>query len=287
MALKIEIRNHDGSGRTTKILSEDKVIMGPNLIEPRSVPVFHNADYLNTDKNSTNSISDITIGYLPALHNFSEFKSEQDVLNALKENYLPHLKQYDFISFPLDKASSYRAESHYPDFIFKASQELGVNFGWIFSEKDSETDWSGLKDFPLIILGDLSTIFKNQRQTWKYLVELDKKYPLTLKYAPALPPVLFPLFAYLGIDFFDTLYGQYMAQNNIFLDFDEAIEVKDYRNFNPPCICSACAKKSEFKSAKHWLTQHNQNFSELMIRKIQYAINQGILRDLVKKYILI
>ncbi len=287
MVVKVEIRNHDGSGRITKILSNDKVIMSPNLLEPRSVPVFHDNDLINTEKTISDSHSDITLGYLPALHTFAKLKSEQEVLETLKSVYTNKLQKYDFVAFPLDMASSLRSVSHYPEFIAKASQELDVNLGWIYSEKDAETDWSGLNDFPLIILGDLATIYSNQRHAWRFLVEIDKKFPLALKYAPAIPPVLFPLYVYLGIDFFDSLYGQYMAQNNVFLDTDEMVEISDYERFISPCMCTACERRSEFTNEKQWLKEHNQKFTELMIRKIQYAINQGTLRDLVKKYVLI
>ena len=286
MVLKIEIRGHDGLGRITKLISNDKVLLGPNLIEPFSIPVFHDPHAVETDEQSLKQTSEISLGYFPALHYFSKLTSDEEVINVLQDVYAAKLQQTDFVSFPLDTASSYRTSSRYPEFILKISESLDLNFGWIYSQRDSKTDWSTLKILPLMILGDLSTIYKNQRLAWKYIVELEKNYPLNLKYAPTIPPVLFPLYAYLGIDFFDSLYGQYMAQNNIFLDADELVHVTDFNNFYSPCKCPACENRSEFETSTHWLTNHNQNFTEIMIRKIQYAINQGTLRDLVKKYVL-
>ncbi len=287
MVLKVEIRSHSGIGRITKIISDDKVLSGPNLIEPISIPVFHKGDSSINLQEIPTEESEIILGYIPALHNFSALNSEQDVLEILKKDYKPKIESLDFISFPLDMASSFRSFTHYPDFILQASKEMALNFAWIYSEKDSETDWTKLHDLPLMILGDLATIYKNQRHAWRYLVNLEKTFPLTLKYAPAIPPVLFPLFVYLGIDFFDSLYGKYMAQNNIFLDTDELIPVKDFENFIPPCSCIACHRKSEYTSTKHWLFDHNLKFTQYMIKKVQHALHQGTLRDLVKKQVLI
>ena len=288
MVLKVEIRTHDGMGRLTKIKSNDKIIQGPNLVEPVQIPAYHESGVADTIPfiTKTNK-STVNLGYLPALHKFSNFSSEEEVIDAINSEYYSKIKTLDFVAFPLDKASSLRTTSNYPSFILQASQKVDLNFAWIFVQNDSKTDWSELSQLPLMITGDLSTIYKNQRQTWKYLVDLENNYPLSLKYAPSIPPALFSLYAYLGIDFFDSLFGQYMAQNNVFLDTEELISVPDKSSFQSWCPCSACEQIQQFSTTKEWLKSHNQKFTESMIQKVQYSLSQGTLRDLVKKQILI
>lgn len=287
MVVKVEIRAHDGPGRITRIISADKVLSSPNLINPVNIPIYHSSNpSINSDLGTIHN-DHLTLGYLPGLHKFSNFTSEEEVIQSLKSDYLQHLQQLDFITFQLDKASKYRTTSHYPDFILRTANSLDHNFGWIYSQDDTNTNWSNLENFPLMIVGDLSTIYRNQRQAWKLLVELEKNYPLTLKYAPAIPPVLFPLYCYFGIDFFDNLYGELLAQNKVFMDFDNFIEISNIDEFVSTCLCKACEQKESYSSITAYLMDHNAAITESMIRKVQYAIQKGTLRDLVKKYVLI
>jgi archaeosine synthase len=286
MVLKVEIRAHDGIGRINRVNSNEKDFTSPNIVEPYSIPIYHDLKGDSSVTETNNSSNQIRIGYLPALHHFSKFSSDEAVTSIILDEYIPKIDNNDFISFPLDKASVYRTKSLYPDFILKISNSIDRNFAWIYQENDVNTNWIDLKQLPMMIVGGLSSIFKNQRQTWNLMVNLENFFPLTLKYAPAMPPTMFPLFTYLGIDFFDSLYGQFMAQNNIFLDFDHTTEIKDFKSFESPCPCLACEQKSDFDLTKTWLNIHNKKFSETMISRVKIAIQNGTLRDLVKKIVL-
>ena len=288
MPLKAEIKSHDGIGRLNKIILDRGTIESPNLVEHFKVPILHHAQSNEIDEKGLKLKNSLKLAHLPSLHHFSNFNSSEEVLSVLKEKYFSKLSSYsDVVLFPIDRASSLRSYSKYPQFIQQASEENeNITFGGYHQSDDDKTDWDSLNSLPFIILGELSNLYKNHRSTFKYLQNILVKFPLTLKYAPLIPPNLFPLFSYLGIDFFDFLYGRFMAQSNIFLDWNKGEKIDNRENFDPPCQCTACLKYLDYNSISEWLTEHNDNLSLSIIIKVRNAIKEGELRDLVKQTIL-
>lgn len=289
MVIKYEIKVHDGPSRLNKIISGNKSLESPLLVNTFNIPVYHNIDSTSVQNFvNNNSKNQVTIGYLPPLHNFSNFNSGEEVISILKEKYIENISSsIDFVSFPLDRAGAYRTTSHYPDFIDKTIKEFeNISFGWNYPLDDYKTDWKLLKSLQLIILGDLSSITKKQRNLYTYIKKIHLISPLSLKYCPGIPPSLFPILSYFGIDFFDSLYGRFMAHNNIFLDWNDQYTVSDINKFEPPCVCQACSMYPNIESKLSWLIAHNQFLSELIIKKIRISIKKGNIRDLVKQFIL-
>ena len=90
MVLKVEIRTHDGLGRFSKLKINEKVIQSPNLIKTFLIPAYHTYDDGEISPFSNGNNPDITLGYFPALHKFSNFSSENEVLDVLENKNFSH-----------------------------------------------------------------------------------------------------------------------------------------------------------------------------------------------------
>ena len=177
MVLKYEIKAHDGPGRYNKlILGNNKSIDTPNLIQPVNVKPYHIMDTLETLLHETkdfDSVNHLTIGHLPPLHLFSKYDTTEEVIDILKETIIPKIEnKIDIISFPLDKAASYRLNSQYAEFINQVQNTFSdSSFACIYSFQDTKTDWKAINNVPLVILGDLSNLLSRQRKFYAVLKE--------------------------------------------------------------------------------------------------------------------
>ncbi|MHA2365089.1 MAG: DUF5591 domain-containing protein [Candidatus Hodarchaeales archaeon] len=288
MVLKFEIKRHDGPGRLTKLFTTENTFSSPTLIESFEIPPIH----LKNDKYKPKIQKKQypSIGYLPSFHNFSAFSSDSDVIDVFQDVYYELLKKnFDFVIFPIDRAAPYRSSSKYPYFIDKVSKKLpDINFGWVFSfHLIDDLDIQKIINNKLMILGDLSNHANNSRKMWNYLSNALKKFPMALKYAPAVPPIYMPLLAYLGIDFFDTLYAKFMTQSQIFLDWSGKYDISKFKNLHQVCSCRGCQSFEKDFSNKEWLLEHNTCFTENILTSLNLSLENGSLRDLVKRITLV
>lgn len=289
MKFKFEIKRHDGPGRMTKVYIGEKTIISPNFVDPYEFPPIHRDTALGNQNISVMpSTNNLTVGYLPRLHYFSTFSSGKEVVECLKDKYYDILKNtFDFVFFPIDPAHSHREFTQYPKFIQKVTETLtDLTFGWVYPYEDQETYWNMPKS-DIIILGDLSRMLTNPRKMWSYISTSIEKFPLALKYAPAIPPVYMPLFTYLGIDFFDKFHGKFLAQSNIFLDWTGEYKITSTEEFvlRNQFIHGNESDETKLSLLEH-LATHNQQFTEIIMRNIQLALSKSKLRDLVKQTVL-
>ena len=205
----------------------------------------------------------------------------------LREVYSEALRnKFDIITFPLDPAHLRRSFTQYPKFITKVISSIPeLSFGWVYPFDDQENYW-GMNKPSLIVLGDISRLVNYPRKMWQYLFNINSRFPNTLKYAPAVPPVFMPLLTYLGIDFFDSLYGKFMAHSTTYLDWSGKYDINKLEEHNFYCQCEGCKSKSDLP-VYSWLSKHNSSFTNAIIQNIQFSLLKDKLRDFVKQTVLI
>lgn len=288
MNTKFEIKYHDGIGRITTLHVNNKKILTPSLLNPYEIPPLHlnDTNKLNLDFQLHSKIQ-LDLGYLPRMHYFSSFSSGKEVLKCIKEVYSKVIRNnFDIVIVPLDPAHLRRSLTQYPQFIEKVISSIPeISFGWVYPYDDQENYW-GMSKPNLIVLGDISRLVNNPRKLWDYLFNIVTKFPNTLKYAPAVPPIFMPLLTYLGIDFFDTLYGNYMAHSNTYLEWSGKYEINKLKDHSFYCQCDGCKARSDIP-IESWLSKHNSFFTKAIMQNIQFSFLKDKLRDFVKQTVLI
>lgn len=301
MPHKYETTLHDGVGRKTKLWTNDdqpaSAATGravphhtPGLVEPSLIPPLHQGKSLpSVDLTEPQPSDKIRLGHLPSLHHFSKMRSGQEVIETLRNDYLdPLTTHFDLIFFPPDRAGPYRTLSQYHSFIAKVSEGLPeLTFGWALPSEAGDLDNAPSPSLGVVGLPDLARFVGNSRKTWNHLSSVVQQFPTLLRYAPAIPPLAIPLMTYLGVDLFDPLYGDYMAGANVFMGWAGMTHLDVSKAFTPPCACPACLGRGEALSTQSWLTNHNRWFTDQVIQQVGLAMDEGRLRDLVKRTVLV
>jgi archaeosine synthase len=287
LILKFEIKKHDGPSRLIhyKKTSESEIITGPLLINNQKIPQLH-TKIKNSKTYGTNSnTSSINIGYLPSLQYFNKFESGGEFLEILKTNYSSYALEndLDFIALSYDRAHNYRQLIQYPYFIQKVLEKIqDQNWAVSIAKTDPLDIWK-IKP-KMIILGEFSFHSDFSRDMWEYLLEIKTHFPTSLLYTPAVHPLFMPLLSYLGVDMFDTIYSEYLANSNKYLSWNMDLDNSSLNgNSVLPCSCPVCYNKENNSILTlSELTEHNKHFVLNLVKLIRNSIMNNKLRDLVK-----
>ncbi|MCE7741265.1 MAG: hypothetical protein GOP50_02300 [Candidatus Heimdallarchaeota archaeon] len=130
-------------------------------------------------------------------------------------------------------------------------------------------------DVSLISLIGLDKIFNNQRKLAEVLIGLKEKVsPDIAIYLPGpTSPAHYSFLTYMGIDFFDNSLAYHVSKKGYFV-----LEDKSYfLSKHPDCYCQYCTQDPRN------ILGHNDLMMKNEIAKVRFALEEGILRELVEK----
>ena len=139
-----------------------------------------------------------------------------------------------------------------------------------------------LADRPIVKVAQADRLVKNHRKLVEVLTEArDILSPNTAIYMPGVPPHLFAVLAYMGVDLFDLRLavlgaheGRYLTLRGTFNE-SELVEL--------PCPCSVCVSRDGVDLDFDLLLRHNLWVSIAGVREIRTALRQGNFRNLVEE----
>ncbi len=141
-----------------------------------------------------------------------------------------------------------------------------------------------LKDHPLLVISNGDKLVNNPRLMVDVITSIrDRVSPNSAFYMPGVPPHLFYLLTYMGVDFFDSTeciakaWGKKMITSRGDLYLDRLDEL--------PCSCNICRENTpeDLSSDVNKLIEHNFGTALKIIKEIRVAIRQGELRNLVEE----
>ncbi len=127
----------------------------------------------------------------------------------------------------------------------------------------------------LVILSGFQNLFNNQRRLAETFISLRENLsPDIALYIPGpVSPSHYSFLIYSGIDFFDNSIAYYISQNGKFLLNDGTYKLTSH----PNCYCPHC-----FNSPPD-VFKHNELILKNSMSRIQFALGNGTLRNLVEK----
>lgn len=127
----------------------------------------------------------------------------------------------------------------------------------------------------LVILSGFQNLFNNQRRLAEAFISLRENLsPDIALYIPGpVAPSHYSFLIYSGIDFIDNSIAYYISQNGKFLLNDGTYKLTSH----PNCYCQHC-----FNSPPD-VFKHNELILKNTISRIQFALGNGTLRNLVEK----
>lgn len=164
----------------------------------------------------------------------------------------------------------------YPDF---GAEIVGSKYKDLREECATE-----LKSRPLLALANGDKMVRNPRLLVDIITSIrDIVSPNTAVYLKGVPPHMFCLLSYMGVDFFDSVdciskaWEKKMITSRGYLDLENIVEL--------PCTCNACKDMTpeDLGSDVNKLIQHNFNATLKTIREIRIAIRLNELRNLVEE----
>jgi len=194
------------------------------------------------------------------------------------EVHLDELKIPDSFFYPKDVPK----ELH--EALIKISKKKNVECYIVPGNKDVID--VALKDNPasIFVVANASQLFQQHSRFVDSIVELREKvgYQKVI-YLPCVgDPSSFALFAYLGIDLFDSTSAIQAARNNFLLFSTGWHNINEMQEI--PCSCPSCnkfnGKPSEMKFQQ--ILDHNYYAIQSEIKKVRNAIATGCLRELVE-----
>ncbi len=138
-----------------------------------------------------------------------------------------------------------------------------------------------LKDRPILKIANADKLSKNHRKLVEVTVSIREIVsPNTALYMSDIPPVMFPILAYLGVDLFDFKKGVLGAHEGLYLTQRGVLKADSLAEF--PCSCMVCGeRKKELEFPE--LLRHNIYSLIAAIIEVRESIRTGNLRNLVEE----
>lgn len=139
-----------------------------------------------------------------------------------------------------------------------------------------------LADRPLLVIADGFKLLDRPRLLTEIISRVRSIIsPNTALYFPLAPPHAFSLLAYMGVDLFDSGYGEVEAAKRRMCTTRGVMDVDSLKEL--PCTCSICAEKSPGEMTMGDVKAHNLNITHLACREIREAMRHSDLRNLVEE----
>ncbi|GBE18180.1 queuine tRNA-ribosyltransferase [archaeon BMS3Abin16] len=139
-----------------------------------------------------------------------------------------------------------------------------------------------LRDRPIVEVAQADRLVRNHRKLVEVLTDARETLsPNTALYMPGVPPHLFAVLAYIGVDLFDLRSAVLGAHEGRYLTLRGVFNQSELTEL--PCPCGMCissdAADLDFKA----LLSHNLWVSIATVREIRVALRMGGLRNLVEE----
>lgn len=121
----------------------------------------------------------------------------------------------------------------------------------------------------ILMIANPEELMKRPMDLVKILVNIRENInPNTAIYYPFAEPAFIPLLAYMGVDLFDSVAGDFYASLNTLLTSSRKYDQNEYRLY---------------EMSKDELKDYNSNVMEFAVREVQEHIKNGTLRNLVEE----
>ncbi|MBN2603672.1 MAG: DUF5591 domain-containing protein [Candidatus Thermoplasmatota archaeon] len=263
--MQFKIINRDGPSRTGILSIKENNIKTPNIFFLHSsklkIPDF--ADILITSQE--NDIYKPSLKIVDAL--FSDFKKPKDELIF-----------YNRIFYPKDSLKEL--------LLIDVEDQKSINSSICVIPVNSEIVDETVKKNPatIYIVANALQLYNQQSQFVDFLVKLRQSIGFEkIIFLPAIgKPENFALFAYMGVDFFDSISALTAARKKMML-FSTGEYLNDALAENP-CNCAVCesCKDNPSNMSYEQILKHNYNAINSEIKNVRNAITCERLRELVE-----
>jgi len=259
--MKVVINKRDGPARIGKLTVDNKEIITPNIL------------FVNTNRFKSPEFAEI-------LSTNNVFKSKKLSLKVLKDikGKKHELTVSDFFVYQKDVSK----ELH--EAAIKIYKKKDLDCYVVPGNKDAID--VALKNNPadIFIIANASQLLLQPRNFVDFIVELREKIGYEkLIYLPSVgEPANFALFAYLGIDLFDSVSAILAARNDVLLFSNGAYNKNTL--FEIPCSCPSCNKFQGKPYDMSFQRILNHNYYKMLneLKHVRNAISNGDLRGLVE-----
>lgn len=266
MDVYLEILKHSGPGRLGEFYLRGEEITTPNYFHPANYSGKHDV-YLASNSRTKKK---------PVVYDYSLFVKSK--ILPSKFGLLP-----DFTAgFDVPRALAEEALNETLETARMHPEQGAVITGGKFPDL-VEKSAGELKDHPLVAIANGQKMARNPRLLAEVLPRIRGVIsPNTALYFPSAPLALFPVLAYMGVDFFDSSQVLMGAVREEFLTqwgFKSMKEIDGLR-----CYCYACRGKAahEVIGSPKALVLHNLGFIRGVLSEIRAAIMEDSLRELVE-----
>ncbi|MFQ5800215.1 MAG: hypothetical protein ACE5HH_00665 [Candidatus Hydrothermarchaeales archaeon] len=264
--MHLEIVKHDGPARLGKLHFEGAVILTPSLFWSSAAGEIppHYLE-LSPPGHYTKGRTVVSYGTVFSQERIAQF----GILPSFPSGYdSPEGIAKEAVAKTLEFSENY------PDFgaVVEGGKYVELRRGC--AEK--------LKDRPILKIANSDRLVRNHRKLVDTVTAVrETASPNTALYMPDIPPYLFSLLAYMGVDMFDLKRAILGAHENIYFTPTGAAEVK--RLVELPCSCSICATTIPEEISFDKLLAHNVHVFTACVREVRETIRRGLLRNLVEE----
>lgn len=261
--MQFKIINRDGPARTGIFSFKENGIKTPNIffLHSSKLKTPDSADILITSSNTIKP----SIKIVDAL--FSDFEKPKDELIF-----------YNKLFYPKDSSKEL--------LLINVEDQKSINSSICLIPGNSEIVDKTVKKNPALIYipGNALQLYNQQSEFVNFLVKLRESIGFEkIIFLPAIgKPENFALFAYMGVDFFDSISALTAARKKILL-FSTGGYLIDTLPENP-CNCSVCKyyKDNPSNMSYEQILKHNYNAINSEIKNVRNAITCSRLRELVE-----
>jgi predicted RNA-binding protein len=264
--MHLEIMKHDGPARLGKLHFKERIYQTPSLLWNSAAGAVPEG-YLEISplSDETEELALISYGTIFSHHEVASF----GILPSFPTGF----------DTPIEIAREATAET------LRYSEKYPGHGVVLEGGRYVELRIAGAEQFkkrPIIKIADADRLIRNHRKLATVLTAIRSVVsPNTALYMSDVPPHLFAILVYMGVDVFDLKQAVLGAHENIYLtlrgglDFESLVEL--------PCPCAVCASKSPKDFGFDGLLKHNIQITTSAIREVREAIRAGVLRELVEE----
>jgi hypothetical protein len=266
LLMHLEIIKHDGPGRLGKLHFNNRVVSTPSI-------------FWNEGAGSTPSTY---LGMGP----LKSSKAEDRIVS-----YGTIFGDNDIGPFGI--LPSFSTGYNVPDEVFEEGLRLTIEFALDHPGYGAVIEVGGkldlirrfaelLMDRPLLKISNPEKLLNNHRRLVE-IVTMTREIasPNTALYMSDVPPHLYPILAYIGVDMFDLKPAILKSHEKIYLTPSGTFLLSEIVEL--PCSCSVCVDAAPEEIDREKLLKHNLQVSIASIKEVRNEIRMGTLRELVEE----
>jgi 7-cyano-7-deazaguanine tRNA-ribosyltransferase len=264
--MHLEIVRHDGPGRLGKLHFKGKVYSTPSLLWNEvagvALPIYLRIAPVGTKSKEYSLVSYGTISSGERVDKFGILPSHPLGYNV------PRKLAEEAVERTLDFAAKH------PDF-------GAVVEGGKYADLRNKCA-EGLGNRPILKIADSDRLIKNHRVLVEVVTQTREiTSPNTALYMSNIPPHLFSILVYMGVDLFDLTMPVLGSHEDLYFTPRGFLSVRMLKEF--PCPCDVCSNSTPHEIIFDELLRHNINVTVASIREVREAMRAGKLRNLVEE----